>query len=205
MCQVDHITSIARHASMVTTRLAALPCESVLQQMTENGALMPHIRSTGLIRDGIVICSSVTGVRQQSADEIFDVADSAPRENNYHSHGGTSSVPVHVAVIYAYGTCSGAKALMRYQRPDGRSISSGVFIQAAEEEGLIVSLTQHLFSLIEEDVRAWLAPSSTHWPDFGCNTYPAHRKMRSLLRRYHLIKLHEMLECDELSRHIRPS
>ena len=74
MSQVDHITSIARHASLVTARLATQPCESVLQQMTENGALTPYIRSTGLIRDGKVICSSVTGARQQSADEIFGVA-----------------------------------------------------------------------------------------------------------------------------------
>ena len=33
MSQVDHITSIARHASLVTARLATQPCESVLQQL----------------------------------------------------------------------------------------------------------------------------------------------------------------------------
>ncbi|HHP3135161.1 TPA: CSS-motif domain-containing protein, partial [Enterobacter hormaechei] len=104
MSQVDHITSIARHASLVTARLATQPCESVLQQMTENGALTPYIRSTGLIRDGKVICSSVTGARQQSADEIFGVAVSVPTGKiNVIATEGTSSVPGHVAVIYAYG------------------------------------------------------------------------------------------------------
>ena len=104
MSQVDHVTSIARHATLVTARLATQPCESVLQPMTENGAFTPYIRSTGLIRDGIVICSSVTGARQQSAVEIFGVAVSAPPGGmNVIATGGTSSVPGHVAVIYAYG------------------------------------------------------------------------------------------------------
>lgn len=315
MRQVDHITSIARHASLVTARLATQPCERVLQQMTENGALTPYIRSTGLIRDGIVICSSVTGARQQSAVEIFGVAVSAPSGGmNVIATGGTSSVPGHVAVIYAYGagnrttafsvvdaryvtdlmdslddenhsvqqlrfsdgpvisgqektapqakvftaefssdvsraqlrvltpalslrhcilsnllflgplsllltlamlytwrrwnsrkmslaeeirramaegefsvhyqavcdaatgTCSGAEALMRWQRPDGRSISPVVFIRAAEEEGLIVSLTQHLFSLIEENVRDWQVTAPFH---LGVNIAAPHLMDRS--------------------------
>jgi len=315
MSQVDHITSIARHASLVTAGLATQPCESVLQQMTENGALTPYIRSTGLIRDGKVICSSVTGARQQSADEIFGVAVSAPPGGmNVIATEGTSSVPGHAAVIYAFGVgnrttafsvvdaryfvdlmdslddekhsaqqlrfnggpiiygqekisphakrfsaefssvasqaqlriltpplslrhyilrnliflgplsllltlamlymwrlwdtrkmslaeeirkgmadgefsvhyqpvcdtatgiCSGAEALMRWQRPDGRSISPEVFIRAAEEEGLIVSLTQHLFSLIEENVRAWQVTAPFH---LGVNIAAPHLTDRS--------------------------
>ncbi|HFQ9142028.1 TPA: EAL domain-containing protein [Enterobacter cancerogenus] len=315
MSQVDHATSIARHASLVTARLATQPCENVLQQLTENGALTPYIRSTGLIRDGIVICSSVTGARQQSADEIFGVVVSAPPGKiNVIATRGTSSVPGHAAVIYAYGAdsrttafsvvdaryvtdlmdslddenhsvqqlrfsggpviscrekisprvkvftaefdsaasqaqlrvltpalslrhyilrnllflgplsllltlamlymchrrdsrkmslaeeirkgmadgefsvhyqpvcdtatgaCSGAEALMRWQRPDGRSISPVVFIRAAEEEGLIVSLTQHLFSLIENDVRAWQVTDPFH---LGVNIAAPHLTDRS--------------------------
>ena len=34
LSHVDHVTSIARHANQVTARLASMPCESVLQQMT---------------------------------------------------------------------------------------------------------------------------------------------------------------------------
>ncbi|HGM5003756.1 TPA: EAL domain-containing protein [Serratia marcescens] len=301
MSQVDHVTSIARHASLVTARLATLPCDSVLQQMTENGALTPYIRSTGLIRDGVLICSSVTGARQQRAVDVYGIAVSAPTGSlNVIATEGTSSVPGSTAVIFAYGAanrttafsvvdgryfadlmgylddenhsvqqlrfsggpvisgqekisphakmftaefssavsqahlqvltpalslrhyilrnllflgplsllltlailymwrrwdsrkmslaveirkgmadgefsvhyqavcdaatgaCSGAEALMRWQRPDGRSISPVVFIRAAEEEGLIVSLTQYLFSLIEEDVRAWQVTAPFH-------------------------------------------
>lgn len=315
MSQVDHITSIARNASFVTARLATQPCESVLQQMTENGALTPYIRSTGIIRDGILICSSVTGARQQKAEDVYGVAFSAPTGSlKVIATEGTSSVPGSTAVIFAYGagnrttafsvvdaryfadlmdslddenhsvqqlrfsggpvisgrekisprvkvftaefrsavsqaqlqvltpalslrhyilrnllflgplsllltlamlymchrwdsrkmslaeeirkamsdgefsvhyqpvcdaktgTCSGAEALMRWQRPDGRSISPVVFIRAAEEDGLIVSLTQHLFSLIEEDVRSWRVPAPFH---LGVNIAAPHLTDRS--------------------------
>ena len=301
MSQVDHVTSIALHTNQVTARLSSLPCESILQQMTDNGALTPYIRSTGLIRDGILICSSVTGARQQSADDIFGVTVAAPSGRiKVIATEGTSSVPGHAAVIYAFGvgnrttafsvvdaryfvdlmdslndenhtvqqlrfnggpiisgqgnisphakifttefssaasqaqlqmltpvlslrhyilrnlvflgplsllltlamlymwclwdtrkmslaeeirkgmadgefsvyyqpvcdtatgTCSGAEALMRWKRPDGRSISPEVFIRAAEEEGLIISLTQHLFGLIAEDVRVWQVTAPFH-------------------------------------------
>lgn len=315
MSQVDHVTSIARHASLVTARLATQPCESVLQQMTENGALTPYIRSTGVIRDGILICSSVTGARQQKAEDVYGVAVSAPTGSlNVIATQGTSSMPGSTAVIFAYGAgnrttafsvvdaryfvdlmdslddenhsvqqlrfsggpvisgqekisprvkmftsefrsaasqaqlqvltpalslrhyilrnllflgplsllltlamlymwhrwdsrkmslaeeirkamadgefsvhyqpvcdaatgaCSGAEALMRWQRPDGRSISPVVFIRAAEEDGLIVSLTQHLFSLIEEDVRAWQVAAPFH---LGVNIAAPHLTGRS--------------------------
>ncbi|MBF4114228.1 EAL domain-containing protein [Enterobacter cloacae] len=311
MKQVDHITSIARHTSRITAELSSLPCESVLQQMTVNGALTPYIRSTRLIRDGMLICSYVTGAKV----DVYGVAVSALTGTlNVIGTDRTSSEPGNAAVIYGYGagnrttafgvvdaryfmdlmdslddenhsvqqlrfnggavisgqekitphakrftaefssavsqaqlqvltpslsfrhyilrnllflgplfllltlailytwhhwdtrkmslaeeirkgmtdgefsvhyqpvcdtetgTCSGAEALMRWQRSDGRSISPVVFIRAAEEEGLIVGLTQHLFSLIEEDVRAWQVTAPFH---LGVNIAPPHLTERS--------------------------
>ncbi|EMM3430041.1 cyclic diguanylate phosphodiesterase [Klebsiella aerogenes] len=315
MSQVDHVTSIALQASLVSARLSTRSCESILQQMTENGALTPYIRSTGLIRDGMLICSSVTGSRQKNALAVYGVNVSAPVDQyKIIVTKGTSSVPWHAAVIYAYGAgnrttafsvvdaryftdlinslndenhsvqqlrfngvpvisgqekilsharmftaefssavsqaqlevltpalslrhyilrnllflgplslllalgmlytwrrwdsrkmslaeeirkgmadgefsvhyqpvcdtasgvCSGAEALMRWRRPDGRSISPVMFIRAAEEEGLIVSLTQHLFSLIEEDVRVWQVTAPFH---LGVNIAAPHLTDRS--------------------------
>lgn len=315
MSQIDHVTSIARQANLVTARLSMQPCESVLQEMTENGALTPYIRSTGLIRDGVIVCSSVSGTRQHIAEAVFGVSVSAPAgQLRIISTEETSSVPGYAAVIYAYGTgnqttafsvvdaryftdlmdslddenhsvqqvrfnegpvisgqeqilshakmftaefrsavsqaqlqvltppmslchyilrnllflgplsllltlamlyiwrrwrsrkmsladeirkgmadgefrvyyqpvcdtetgaCSGAEALMRWQRPDGRSISPMVFIRAAEEEGMIVSLTQHLFSLIEKDVRDWKVSPPFH---LGVNIAAPHLMHRS--------------------------
>ncbi|WP_320731339.1 EAL domain-containing protein, partial [Enterobacter sp. 148H3] len=60
------------------------------------------------------------------------------------------------------GICIGAEALMRWQRRDGRSISPGLFIRAAEENGMIISLTQHLFELIIRDVKHWKVKGQFH-------------------------------------------
>ena len=61
MTQVDHVTSIARNTTRLTAGMADKSCESIRDKMTEAGALTPYIRSTGLIRDNSLICSSVTG------------------------------------------------------------------------------------------------------------------------------------------------
>lgn len=315
MSQVNHVTSIARRTNLITAKLSTMPCEKVLQQITENGALTPYIRSTGLIQDGILICSSVTGAKKQSATAVYGVPVSAPTGSlKIFTTEGTSSVPRNAAVIYAYGAgnrmtafsvvdsryfidlmnslddenhsvqqlrfndgpvisgqkkfrphtrmfrtefrsdvsqahlqiltpplslrhyilsnllflgplsflltlamlymwrrwesrkmsladeirkgmadgefsvyyqpvcetatgaCYGAEALMRWQRPDGRTISPLVFIRAAEEEGLIVSLTQHLFNLIAEDIRPWQVKAPFH---LGVNIAAPHLMNRS--------------------------
>lgn len=315
MSQVDHVTSIARHTSRITAELSSWPCERVMQQMTENGALTPYIRSTGIIRDGMLICSSVTGTRRQRAVDVYGVSISAPTGSlKVIATEGTISVPGSTAVIYAYGAgnrttafsvvdaryfsdlmdsledenhsvekirfnggpvisgnanippnakmftaefrsavsqaqlqvhtpvlslrhyilrnllflgplsllltlamlymwrrwysiklslaeeirkgmadgefsvyyqpicdtvtgaCSGVEALMRWLRSNGRSISPAVFILAAEEEGLTVSLTQHLFRLIEEDVRSWQVTAPFH---LGVNIAAPHLTDRS--------------------------
>ena len=76
----------------------------------------------------------------------------------------------------ATGTCIGTEALMRWQRSDGKRISPAVFICAAEEEGLIISLTQHLFSLIADDVSSWDVSAPFH---LGVNIAADHLMDRS--------------------------
>ncbi|ENJ4070358.1 EAL domain-containing protein [Enterobacter hormaechei] len=317
LSQVDHITSLARNAIRITAKLSTQPCESVLQQMTENGALTPYIRSTGLVRNGILICSSLTGSTQKSVESAYGIPVSAPVGSLIiKTTEGTSAVPVSEAVVYAYGAsnditafsvvdaqyitdlmrsledenhsiqqlrfndgpvisghkktlpdikmfkaafrsdlsqaqlqiftppqslrryilrnllflgplslmltfailylwntwelrrmslsdeikkgiengefrvhyqpicdsatgaCSGAEALIRWQRNDGKSISPIVFIRAAEEDGLIVSLTQHLFGLIEQDVKTWQVEAPFH---LGVNIAVPHLMNRSFI------------------------
>lgn len=69
------------------------------------------------------------------------------------------------------GACTGAEALLRWKRPDGRSISPDVFITAAENDGKIVQLTQHLFELIKKDVISWSVPKGFY---LGVNISPLH-------------------------------
>ena len=60
------------------------------------------------------------------------------------------------------GVCSGAEALMRWQLPNGVWARPDLFIQAAEEEGMIVPMTQHLLEIIAADVKNWQIPPHFH-------------------------------------------
>ncbi|WP_338560032.1 EAL domain-containing protein [Erwinia sp. E_sp_B04_7] len=60
------------------------------------------------------------------------------------------------------GECSGAEALMRWQLPNGVWARPDLFIQAAEEEGMIVPLTRHLLQMIAEDAGSWQIPAHFH-------------------------------------------
>jgi hypothetical protein len=103
LSHVDHVTSIARHANQVTDRLASMPCESVLQQMTATGSLTlhPQYRTDQGGYSGLFVGDRA---RQQSVSAVFGVPVSAPTGTlKITATEGTSSVPGHAAVIYAYG------------------------------------------------------------------------------------------------------
>ncbi|MDM3317442.1 cyclic diguanylate phosphodiesterase [Citrobacter sp. Ce006] len=294
MTQVDHVTSIARNTTRLTAGMADKPCGGIRDKMTETGALTPYIRSTGLIRDNSLICSSVTGARKQNVSEIFGARVFVSTDDlRILTTTGTTNIPDHIAIIYFYklgngltafsvvdaryftdmmnslneknnsslrlkftdgpvissekkinlrppvlrtdiysdfsqahlevltplwsiwhyilrnmlllaplfllltlvllylrkylqsgrislaneiiqgmtngeffvhyqpicetttGRCIGAEALMRWQRADGKTIPPAIFIRAAEEEGIIISLTRHLFCLIAIDTKNW--------------------------------------------------
>ncbi|EHK64000.1 EAL domain-containing protein [Achromobacter arsenitoxydans] len=71
---------------------------------------------------------------------------------------------VHYQPIYgqATGQCEGVEALMRWQRPGVGYVRPDIFIAAAEEDGMIIALTRHLFALIERDMRSWTTPPGFH-------------------------------------------
>ena len=72
----------------------------------------------------------------------------------------------HVVYQPLYGVadrrCRGVEALLRWDRPGQGPISPEVFIQAAEEEHVVVPLTLHLLKLIAADVRTWNTPPDFH-------------------------------------------
>lgn len=64
-----------------------------------------YIRSTGLIRNDVLICSSVTGARQQTTPAVYGITLSvAPGTFKIRAIEGTSSIPGQTAIIYASGT-----------------------------------------------------------------------------------------------------
>ncbi|MBP2168724.1 sensor c-di-GMP phosphodiesterase-like protein [Erwinia toletana] len=68
-------------------------------------------------------------------------------------------------------TCGGAEALLRWQRADGEWVRPDVFIAAAEAEGMIIPLTQHLLEMIASDVASWEVPPGFH---LGINVAAEH-------------------------------
>ncbi|KNY09870.1 MAG: cyclic diguanylate phosphodiesterase [Achromobacter sp.] len=69
------------------------------------------------------------------------------------------------------GQCEGVEALMRWNRPGVGFVRPDIFIAAAEAEGMIIPLTQHLLRLIERDMRSWTTPPDFH---IGVNIAPEH-------------------------------
>ncbi|UWS33494.1 EAL domain-containing protein [Erwinia pyrifoliae] len=60
------------------------------------------------------------------------------------------------------GQLAGVECLMRWQRSDGSWVRPDIFVSAAENEGMIVSLTRHLLQLIEKDCASWQVPVGFH-------------------------------------------
>ncbi|EPY6886935.1 EAL domain-containing protein [Klebsiella quasipneumoniae] len=317
LSQVNHVTGLARNAARITAGMADRPCADILEKITATGAYTPYIRSTGLIRDDALVCSSVTGARIQDVrQEYGSYLDARTEDGKIFTLPGTFSVPGQEAIIYASradngmtafsvvdaryfidlmeslddenhaifhlqfssgpaisspdradrhtsafrtefrspasqahlqvetplpsllhyvlrnllflgplflllslaviylwrrwqtrqmslaeeiekgiargefsvhyqpvcettsGMCTGAEALMRWQRRDGRTISPAVFIRAAEDNGTIIPLTQHLFELIIQDVQKWKVSAPFH---LGVNIAAAHLQQPSFI------------------------
>ena len=86
------------------------------------------------------------------------------RANEFH---------VEYQPIYGVATqrCEGVEALLRWVRPGKAALRPDEFIQAAEEEHVIVPLTQHLLKLIARDVATWDVARGFH---VGVNFAPEH-------------------------------
>ena len=71
---------------------------------------------------------------------------------------------VHYQPVYSnkFQACAGAEALLRWQLPNGEMIRPDIFISAAEAEGMIVPLTQHLLDLMAEDIQSWQVEAGFH-------------------------------------------
>lgn len=60
----------------------------------------------------------------------------------------------------ATGLCVGAEALIRWERPDGASISPEMFIPLAEDTGLIEPLTDIVIERVVADLAQWLGENA---------------------------------------------
>ena len=109
---------------------------------------------------------------QQSGQSRRDQLLRGIRANEFH---------VEYQPLYRVETerCEGVEALLRWVRPGIGAIRPDEFIQDAEEERVIVPLTQHLLKLIARDVATWdVAPGFR----IGVNFAPEHLSGDQLVR-----------------------
>lgn len=87
---------------------------------------------------------------------------------------------VHYQPVYgqATGRCEGVEALMRWERPGLGPVRPDIFIAAAEADGMIIPLTQHLLMLIERDMQTWDTPPDFH---IGVNIAAEHLSSAELV------------------------
>jgi sensor c-di-GMP phosphodiesterase-like protein len=108
---------------------------------------------------------------QQSGQSRRDQLLRAIRANEFH-------VAYQPLYRVAAGRCDGVEALLRWVRPRIGEVRPDEFIQAAEEEHVIIPLTQHLLKLIARDIATWDVEPGFH---VGINFAPEHLSSKQLV------------------------
>ncbi len=133
----------------LTIRVSASP-EAAVQAWQQ--LMMTYLPAAALIGFGLAVGAYRLQANRQS---IREQLRRAIRADQFR---------VHYQPVYghALGQCSGVEALMRWERPGVGFVRPDLFIAAAETEGMIIPLTRHLFTLIEQDMRDWTTPPGFH-------------------------------------------
>lgn len=133
----------------LTIRVTAPP-EAVVQAWQQ--LMLTYLPAAALLGFGLAVGAYRLQANRQSFKEQLRRAMRA------------DEFQVHYQPVYgqATGQCAGVEALMRWQRPGVGYVRPDIFIAAAEEDGMIIPLTRHLFALIERDMRGWTTPPGFH-------------------------------------------
>jgi sensor c-di-GMP phosphodiesterase-like protein len=115
---------------------------------------------------------------QHSRSPRREVLLRAMRGNEFH---------VEYQPIYGVnvGRCSGVEALLRWVRPGRGAVRPDDFIAVAEEEQVIVPLTQHLLKLIARDFATMSVSPEFH---VGVNLAPEHLSSEQLIDDIHALR-----------------
>lgn len=82
------------------------------------------------------------------------------------------------------GRCDGVEALLRWVRPGIGAVRADEFITVAEEEHVVIPLTQHLLKLIARDIATMNVPPGFH---LGINFSPEHLSSEQLTDDIHVL------------------
>lgn len=146
----EHFVVVRRSHRFEFAALAAQPVTKVYEGLYETAFILVPI---GVLAGGLLAFTVLHLARQQlSLPAVLKVA--LKRKEFFLCYQ-----PV---VELQTGRWVGAEALIRWRRPTGEMVPPDVFIKAAEEAGLIQSITAQVMQLVAPDARACFALA----PDF---------------------------------------
>lgn len=136
-----YVVGIARSQKYRSAGLAALPVSYIDKQTQHLSIIMVPI---ALIAGLILVASIYHLVTIQTSLPV--IIKAALRDHEFF-------MLYQPVINLKTGECVGAEALMRLKRQNGDIISPDIFIQAAEDSGLIGRLTERAIKLVSQDAK----------------------------------------------------
>ncbi len=154
-----HLVALVRSERYRTVGVAALPLHYLNGRSAE---VSKRLVPAGLVA-GVVLTLAILFLGRQQMSLPVAVKIALRRREFFLEY--------QPLVDLRSGRWIGAEALMRWRRPTGEIVMPDLFIPIAEQNGLIVRLTEQLLEMVARDTGAWL---SAH-PQFhiGINVAPA--------------------------------
>ncbi|MBQ5949186.1 EAL domain-containing protein [Massilia sp. ST3] len=185
-----YVVALVRSAQFRSVALAAVPLRYVRDRSQDVALFLVPL---GLVAGILLAWAIFYLARQQMA---------LPAAVKAALRRGELFLEYQPVVDLRTGQWIGVEALVRWRRSTGELVQPELFIPIAEENGLIVRLTQAVLELVERDVGDFLA----HHPDFhvGINVSPAdfhdpgfHDNLKAALRRMRAAPGNLILEVTE--------
>lgn len=136
-----YVIGIAKSQKYRTAGLAALPVSYIDKHTRDLSMVMVPI---GMIA-GVILAASIYYLVTIQIS-MPAMLKAALRDNQFF-------MLYQPVINLQNGKCVGAEALMRWRRPSGDMVPPDRFIQAAEDTGLIGSLTERVIKLVSKDAK----------------------------------------------------